>query len=118
MITTKTNLLPQTLSSQRSSLLRFVPLLVTACLSGCATRAHKEESIDSILQKENSVISHVKIERSEPTLCALLNGTSEMTVAEKHLTEALDAITRSNNIISQKLLSESGKEKEIERRNH
>jgi hypothetical protein len=113
----QTRLLTQTIFSRPSLLLRLATLLSGLSLAACASAAHKDDSIESILKKENVVISKVKVERSEPTLCALLNGTSEMTEAEKHLSEALDAITRSNEVITQKLLSERGKENEIERHN-
>ena len=84
-------------------------------LTGCASINRKEETIDSILVRENVLIEKVKAERAQPEISQALASSEALKKAEGHLLMALDEIVRANEVVTRKLIKQNKEEVEIER---
>lgn len=100
---------------------RAIPLLTTltltiqVLLTGCASINRKEETIDSILAKENVLIEKVKLERSQPEVEQGVSQNEGLKKAEAHLALALDELLKANEVIQMKLIKQNEMEVPIER---
>jgi hypothetical protein len=100
---------------------RTIPILITTAmtiqilLTGCASINRKEESIDSILSRENALIEKVKMERAQPEVTEAVSQSESLKRAEVHLSLALDELIKANEVVMMKLIKQSEKEVFIER---
>ncbi len=97
--------------------LKRIPLLLISVgifgqfvLTGCASVNQKEESIESILAKENALIEKVKLERAQPQITEALSANESLQKAEVHLSLSLEEILKANETITIKLLKQNQKE--------
>ena len=90
-------------------------ITIQALLTGCASFDRKDESIDAILVKENTLIQKVKLERAQPEVTESLQQSDALKKAEAHLVMSLDEIMRANNMMIAKLLKQTEMEVELER---
>lgn len=88
----------------------IIGLTVQLFLTGCASVSHKENSIHTILEKENQVIEKLKAERSAENLRTLIEQNDELRKAEIHLLIALDEIQKSNEVVTKKIMKPNTKE--------
>lgn len=112
---------PKFLYSTDTFLKRAIPLLTAAALTtqvlltGCASINRKEETIDSILAKENTLIEKVKLERAQPEVSNGVSRDESLKKAEAHLSLALDELLKANEVIQMKLIKQNEVEVQIER---
>lgn len=112
---------PKFLYNTDRFLKRAIPLLTTAALTtqilltGCASINRKEETIDSILAKENTLIEKVKLERAQPDVAQGVSQNESLKKAEAHLALALDELLKANEVIQMKLIKQNEMEVLIER---
>ena len=101
--------------------IRAIPVLITSALAlqllltGCANINHREESIDTILAKENVLIEKVKLERAQPDVSKAVNQSESLRKAEGHLLMALDEILKANEVVTTKLTNQTKREVSVER---
>lgn len=98
-------------------ILKRLPLFLTAiglagqtALTGCASVNQKQESIESILVKENALIEKLKSERAQPKVAEALAANESLQKAEVHLLISLEEILKANETITIKLLKQNTKE--------
>lgn len=100
---------------------RAIPILITTAmtiqvlLTGCASINRKDETIDTILAKENALIEKVKLERAQPEVIDAISKSDSLKKAEAHLGMALDELLNANKVVSKKLINQDKKEVFIER---
>lgn len=85
-------------------------LTMQLLLVGCASVNTKEESISSILEKENELIEKLKVERAQPEIVKAIAGNENLKKAELHLALALDELTEANKTVNTKILKINKKE--------
>ncbi len=98
-------------------ILKRVPIFLTTigligqfALTGCASVNQKEESIEAILEKENTLIEKIKLERAQPKVVEALAANESLQKAEVHLLLSLEEMIKANETISTKLLKQNTKE--------
>jgi len=91
-------------------LLTFLALTGHTLLTGCASVSHKDESIDVILQKENTLIEKLKAERAQAEIAQSISENEALAKAEVHLGLGLEEILKSNETIKTKILKQNKKE--------
>jgi hypothetical protein len=120
MNTTKTN-------NGTSDFLKRLPLLLIlltsttpAWLTACASIDRKEESIDTILEKENVLIEKLQAEREQPEIAQAISENESLKKAEAHLALGLEELANANKTIKTKILKQTKKEVEYgkNQRNH
>lgn len=79
-------------------------------LAGCASVNHREDSIESILKKENALIEKLRLERAQPEVSEAVLKSDSLKKAEAHLSTSLDELFRANEIIMSKILKQSNEE--------
>jgi len=100
---------------------RTIPILITTAmtiqilLTGCASINRKEESIDTILTRENALIEKVKLERAQPEVTEAVSQSESLKKAEVHLSLALDELIKANEVVMMKLIKQDKKEVFVER---
>lgn len=79
-------------------------------LAGCASVNHREDSIESILKKENALIEKLRFERAQPDVSEAVLKSDSLKKAEAHLSTSLDELFRANEVIMSKILKQSNQE--------
>lgn len=104
-------------NTETHMILKRVPLILAIVgitgqfvLTGCASVNQKDESIEAILAKENTLIEKVKLERGQPQIVEALSANENLQKAEVHLLLSLDEIIKANETITIKLLKQKPKE--------
>ena len=111
----------QIFNSTEIFLRRALPLIAIAgltaqlLLTGCASVNRKEETIDSILAKESTLIEKVKIERAQPEVSQAISQNEDLKKAEAHLVLALDELLKANEVIQLKIIKQNKTEVQFER---
>ncbi len=90
-------------------------VLIPLTLIGCATGTNRNQSAQSILARERTLIEKIKEERAQAEVRTTIEQNPELLRAENHLTVSLDEILKANEVISKKLLKKSKKEETDER---
>jgi len=96
-------------------LLAIAGLTAQLLLTGCASVNRREETIDSILEKENALIEKVKLERTQPEVSQGVSQNEDLKKAEAHLVLALDELLKANEVIQLKLIKQNETEVHFER---
>ncbi|MGE3757850.1 MAG: hypothetical protein AB7H97_08840 [Pseudobdellovibrionaceae bacterium] len=111
----------QIFNSTEIFLRRAFPLIAIAgltaqlLLTGCASVNRKEETIDSILAKESTLIEKVKLERAQPEVSQAISQNEDLKKAEAHLVLALDELLKANEVIQLKIIKQNKTEVHFER---
>jgi len=100
------------LMSQPLSIFLMLAIAFQMFLSGCASINRKEESIHTILQKENALIEKLKIERAQPEITQAVEANESLKKAEAHLNLSLDEMLKANETIKNQILKQQPKEVE------
>lgn len=85
-------------------------LTISLCLTACASINRKDESIHTILQKENALIEKLQAERAQPEVAQAISENASLTKAEAHLRLALEELISANKTIKNKILKTNKKE--------
>lgn len=76
------------------------PLWITAC----ASINRKEDSIHSILEKENALIERLQVQRAQPEIAQAVSESESLKKAEAHLALSLKELKGANEMIKTKIL--------------
>ena len=98
--------------NQQISTFLMIGLSLQIFLSGCASNYRKDESIHTILQKENALIEKIKMERAQPEITQAVEASDALKKAETHLNLSLDEMLKANEAIRHKILTQQPKEVE------
>lgn len=112
MNNTKFNKRHKSLINQMTPTFLMLGFVLQIFLSGCATANRKDESIHTILQKENVLIEKIKTERAQPEITQALETSDALKKAEVHLSLSLDEMLKANEAIKHKILKQQPKEVE------
>ena len=93
----------------------ILALCTQTLITGCASFDRKEESIETILQKENVLIEKVKAERASAEVQHGVSQSESLKKAESHLIMALDGISRANETMTKRIIDENREEALIDR---
>lgn len=83
---------------------------IPALLTGCASMNQKEESIEDVLAKENTLIGKVQAERALPEVQQGVSQSENLKGPETHLSQALAELLQANEAIMTKVLKEQKEE--------
>lgn len=98
--------------NQLPFLILMLALTIQVFLTGCASINRKEESVQTILQKENQLIEKLKAERGQPEIVQAVSTNEALKKAEAHLILGLDEMLKANEVIKTKILKQQPKEVE------
>ncbi|MGE3341785.1 MAG: hypothetical protein AB7J46_07940 [Candidatus Altimarinota bacterium] len=98
--------------NQLPFLILMLALTLQVFLTGCASINRKEESVQTILQKENLLIEKLKIERGQPEIVQAVSTNEALKKAEAHLILGFDEMLKANEVIKTKILKQQPKEVE------
>ncbi len=93
-------------------LIFLIAFAINLLLTGCASINRREESIESILQKENQLIEKIKAERAQPEVQQAISENDHLKRSEVHLSLGLDEIMKANEVIRSKILKAKKEEEE------
>ena len=82
------------------------PLWFTAC----ASINRKEDSIHAILEKENSLIEKLQVQRTQPEITQAVSENDVLKKAETHLALSLEELKEANETIKLKILKTTKQE--------
>jgi hypothetical protein len=85
-------------------------LVGQSILAGCASFDSKEESIEAILAKENTLIQKVRVERALPEVQQCILQSESLTKSESHLSLALEELLKANDVVTTKLMNQNKRE--------
>lgn len=109
----------QTQKMNTTNLFNRLPLLFTLLaltiptwLTACASMDRKEESVHSILQKENALIEKLQAERAQPEVAQGISENESLKKAEAHLALSLEELKEANKTIKTKILKANKEEVE------
>lgn len=109
----------QEFNTKTKTLLHLLPFLIfltafalNLLLTGCASINRKDESIETILQKENQLIEKIKAERAQPEVQQAVSQNKHLKKSELHLTLGLNEIIKANEVIRNKILKAKKEEEE------
>ena len=93
------------------SIFKRLPLLILLLSSispfwftACASINRKEDSIHSILEKENALIEKVQAQRAQPEIAVAIAENEDLKKAEAHLSLSLQELKEANKTIKTKIL--------------
>lgn len=81
-------------------------------LTACASINRKENSIHSILEKENALIEKLQAQRKQPEVAQAVSENESLKKAEAHLTLSLEELKEANETIKTKILKANKEEVE------
>lgn len=101
----------KTTNNSTNELLKRLPLLFTllvlttpSWLTACASINRKDESIHSILEKENALIEKLQVQRAQPEIAQAISENVSLTKAEASLALSLEELKEANETIKTKIL--------------
>lgn len=81
-------------------------------LTACASINRKEDSIQTILEKENALIEKLQAQRTQPEITQAVSENESLKKAEAHLALSLEELKEANETIKTKILK--AKKEEVE----
>jgi len=91
-------------------LLILTAMTIPTWLSACASIDRKEESIHSILEKENELIEKIQVERAQPEIVQAISENESLRKAEAHLALGLEELLHANKTTKAKILKTNKEE--------
>lgn len=91
-------------------LLILTTLTAPAWLTACASVNRKEESIHTILEKENVLLEKLQAERAQPEITQAVSENETLKKAEVHLALSLEELLQANKTIKSKILKQKQEE--------
>jgi len=88
----------------------MLALTLQMLLTGCASYPHRDDSIHTVLAKENELIEKIKAERSEESLRQAIAQNELLKKAEAHLLMGLDEILNANKVVTTKIMNPNKQE--------
>ena len=81
----------------------FCASLLLANAIGCSTSVQKRDSIASVLSSQNELMVRLQAERAIPAISQKVQNDRDLSNAEMHLNEAINALKESNKIVQESL---------------
>lgn len=107
----------QTQNFNTNELLKRAPMLLTMLvlttptwLTACASINRREESVHTILQKENALIERLQAERAQPEIAQAVSENESLKKAEAHLALSLEELKEANETVKTKILKTNKEE--------
>lgn len=88
----------------------MLALTLQMLLTGCASSPHRDNSIHTVLAKENELIEKIKAERSDENLRQAIEQNELLKKAEAHLLMSLDEILNANKVVTTKIMNPNKQE--------
>lgn len=109
----------QSTQNDTPSIFKRLPLLILLLSStspiwftACASINRKDDSIHTILEKENALIERVQAQRAQPEIALAVSENEHLKKAEAHLSLSLQELKEANKTIKTKILKTNKEEVE------
>ena len=78
---------------------KFAFVILLGTITACSSVSHHRDSLVKILDQQNTVIEKLQNERNAPEVSQKVQKDMKLSMAEDHLTDALNALKKSNELV-------------------
>jgi len=81
------------------AVLAIVAAAALPALAACSSTCHRHESAAHVLDKQNVMLSKLKVERADPRVAKKVEADPDLKASETHLNLVIEMLMRSNSAV-------------------